>query len=1067
MKNIKKRIALSTALLGTIAPAIAPQTVEATQLGEHVFPVGEFEYRMDRGAALPLVIEMYPSHPDYAYLKRHNFDQANGRMLLYLQQYKDQTYYYSPTVRYLNASNPSRNGLRPDGTTDVFARHVLDTLAGTPYYPTRKTHEHNLIMNKPRTGYNPGSGDALGHHPVYNDARTAPARSISNLNIRGNLNFRAYTAAPILERAWTPNSLTRTANLGRQRHPDQRYTHGQYNDWGEFRQLGYHRNGHVSLNPDFPADGMRRNGQQGFENYPLLSRPWQHADHRDVNRLVHSTIDEYVYQWAMHNNLDGNRRLPGHYEPGTDWFAAEHYYNLKHATMTRLYDTYPSVRENLRRSGYTNRRRAIEALTLRYASLQSPPPTDGLSMSVNFQRQFSPILRRWYYLQYTSRNEPGVNFGSQDAQVRRQRVIRDGEVIQTFTRNQNGNTSVSPRVAPEVEPGQRLTVVTDVVLQDGFRDAAHGVLEFNTPHHSERTLNRQGGGVLRRGGMGSNEFRQTITVPETEGAFDIDTWLDTDLYISSFDMRPGTNAHTGRNTVNVVADRGNFEARNVELVDRDGNVVDTPVPGQEYKFRYGFRYRSVNGRDARRLTNIAVDYTVGREMVGSPIHGRDESNVMRTETIRVRPEHNRTYTFDSDYFLFETAQFDTQGTINVSESRYNENSSDNTHANRWESEYDIAVHNVRVLPSDSVNTQETTATALVQFDVEYAVPEDIDNIGQDVQFRVEVDGQVHNVTDHIRNGLNRNLSVPVEVDLDGESNREITAQVFANYNRNVYETDVNSQENNEGSATATITNPEIESITDSNNFASWRQYTNFGEWTGEDVRYNTFTGPMGSRRFLRFLTPDTQRSETREMYEQYQIDAVRFRSRLTRQEEMGENGDGWVNLLEEDGYIRAGYGYELEVDVSYKTNVFDFEQPGRVGTNGVFGRPRITEPLLQDNVYVEMPDGQLRSVQGDGGTQSALRLKEREGDMSETSWTFEIDGGTSLGAETVGRFYIGEDVEDGRYSLNVFTPRIRGANGKMTSPTDVLEHLLYDSAPDLGIHVIGSSVDDISDYITR
>lgn len=1066
MKNIKKKLLMSAALLSAAAPLLSEQhvqTVEASPVGEHVKRVGSGVYTTADLIDMPLVIEMLPTHVDYDYFLHYGFHQ-NRRVFMYLQKYKDSVYYYSPAVRYLH-TDASKNGERPDGSIDEFARARLKTLSlidGGRYYPRRNMSEHQLRANRGR-GATESEIGGIGHHPDHHNRLTDPAKTVRDLNYlhpgsdKRNHNMRPYSVRPLMERAWTPENLIRTSTGYPTRHQDTRYTRGAYNAWVEQRSLGYYANGRRLTNPNFPADGMRDNGSEGFEDYPLLAFPWSDNDVRDGgNPSLHSEADEYTYQWAMHNGWYGRSRRNTHYDARTDWGEARTQYREKRAAMTILYDEHSSVQENMRRAGYRNRNSAIDALTVKYGSLQSPPILSTHTIGVTFKRATND-----YVIGATAPTGPNDDLGPIDTRVVRQRVFNEaGNVIQTF----EAGKALRPSKAPDVEPDDRLRVETDVVIHNGWRSAMHGVLDFSTNQNQTKTLSRIGGGNIRSGRIGTNRFSHTFTVPEMEGAYDVTTALDQALYASTSDITLMSGSYSGHNRLNVVIDRGDFASESISLIDREGNEVSTPVPGREYKIKYAFKYTSANGENARRKANLRVDYVIGREMVGENL-GREDSGLLSAPGKTVRPEHGRTYTFETDYHLFETAQFDTAAALSVSEDRYNQDPSTNAIAERWSSNYDLGVSDVRLLPGYTVNTHEQTATVLVQFDVKYDAPSAISDLGQDVDFLVAVDDQVVEVTEHIRKGNNYNLSVPIEVELDGESDRVLEAVVFANHSMNVYESDLDAQRNNFGMATARIATPEVESFTNNNRRVTWNQYTGINRWTGENTSYNTFGG--NRRNFMKFLNPDDSRGVRRDSFESYQVDAVRFRSRLTRMEEMGENGDGWVNLLEEEGYIRAGYGYELEVDVSYRTNVLDFSEPNRTGADGISTRTRFAEPLLQDNVYIEMPDGQLRSVQGDGGTESALRLKEKQGDAGNMSWTFEIDGGESLGAETVGRFYIGNDVEDGRYSLNVFTPRISGVSGKMTSERDVLEHLLYDSAPDLGINVIGSSVDDVTDHINR
>lgn len=1037
-----------------------------------VKPAGE--YVTKTGHKLPLVLEMKSTHPDFLYYIDQGMHVKNT-VYLYLQTYKSDTYYYSPIIR-----DKATTGMGLGGKVNSLTAEILRRLKGTPYYPHYAHTEEKLRLNTPSLRSNPFSHEPSGNHPIYNNTQNDVASTVRNLNHKRrngmeDMNFRQFTAPLLVTHNFTPQALIKTS-LGYQgKHSDSYQLHDGSKKWGEFRQLGYFTSGQPFHNPYFPVDGMRNNGGKGFEDYPLMAFPWTHPKFRDT--ALHSEMDELTFQWAMHKGMFGlsktgaNKHLYNlYYQPKTDMQAAKRAYDDKMQAMRQLYEKSPKVRENMKRAengGYTDKEKAVHALAVLYASLTSEPLGLDESLSVLFAYKY-PLTDNalgkqvWYSIPLTLPGDKRAGV-TQDTQIRKQTILLNGKPVQTFTRDAKGNTKLDTKVAPEVEPGQTIKVVTDVVMVTPYRNALQKNLTLKTSSGLKENYERVGGGVIRKDAP--NTFEYTMTIPEMEGPMTVTGLLDKTAYLRTFDMLYESIGNIAENKLNVIIDRGNFVAEKVEMVAKDGTVVSDPTPGHAYKLRYVYKYVSVNGKDARRNTKVRVDYNIGRQMVGATLHGRDDSGTTSTKTLTMKPKHNQTYAFESDYHIFETGQVDTTATVVVGEDRYDQNKKDNTHANRWESEYDIRVQNVRVVPSESTNGQVQKGQSLVQFDVEYQVPSFVDELGQDVSFLVSVDGKTISTEQHIRSGMNRNLSIPMDVDLSGADEQVVKAAIFANHTREVYETDIATQENNKGTGQAMVTAPKVTPFKDNNRKETWKQYVETNKWKGEPLSYKTFTKKAAS--FIRFTSKDTIQSAFRDVSEGYQIDAVWFRSRLTRDEEMGPQKDGWVNLLKEDGVIRAGYGYELKMDVSYDTNALDQDFENKVGVDGVWTRPSLIRPILQDNIYVEMPDGTIRSVQGDGGTEKALRVKEKITKKGQTTWTFDIEGDSKLGADTVGRFYIGEDVKDGRYPLNVFTPKITGISGKMTSDKDARTHLLFDSRPDLGIKVIGASVDDVTDHINR
>lgn len=1098
--------------------------------------VGSAIYTTKNGKPLHLVMELMPHHPNHAYYINQGMYRTDvmgkKRVYLYLQHYKGKYFYYSPVYRYYD----NDLGNYVNGRISKHHHEIGNRIKGmSSLRPNNNKRENWVRGNSTYQGRNPsehGTGQHEGHSSMNYYARRVgksgeenapvplnwgnpewvPGHRYPSLQayhnggyIGGQHNFRRYFAKPMYEASWTVANLTLASDKGNhvdgyQKNMDSHSDSKYVNRWGEYRWLGYYSTGEEFWNPYFPVDGMAAPGRNGLQSYPFRAYPWAQDD--NYNSEFTSKMDRFVFQYALRTNYDtlapggAHSHLRKYLDPSVSLEEAREAYEEKYDAMLTLYEHSYDLQVNMRNdyNGGLSGHAAVEALTMKYGSLKSDPMGIDDVTVAEFQRdsishydngkpyRYSLILQSPY-------NEYENPHDYHDTQIVEQKIYRDGNLLQTFKRNtSNGQTTVtnSPYsekeygkgVAPEVEPGERLEVKTNVYIVDAYRDANQNSLDYSTslnPTWQRVTLNDT---QIRANK--DNVFGAKLNVPDVDDdmTFDINAQLDKQLYQDSFDMLFDSTGNTAKNTLKIIVDRGNFGAESTELIDEQGNVVRDPVPGNRYKIRFNYRYLSDNNRDARRNTTLQVNYQLGRQMVGSPIHGRDESraltahardsngNIMKT----FKPKHNTVYSFDSDYHYFETAQFDAMSDIVVGLERYDLDTSDNKLTKDWSSFYDIAVENVRVVPNDTVNTQDQVAEMLVQFDIDYMTPAHIKDLGQNVEFLVDLDGETVLVNEHIRKGKNRNISIPIEIPLEGNVDRVLEARVLANPDRKVYEEDVYSanRPNNIGVGTGQVKNDIVQPHYDSNRQETWTQYVHENNWSGSQLNYRTFSNNL-QRTFLRFTSKDNPRSTSRfNLFENYQIDSVRFRSRLTRQRELGN--DGWVDLMQEDGYIKAGYGYELEIDVSYNTNAMDqiFENSMSAnGTTGRWSRPQLSEPLLQDNVYIEMQDGHIRSVQGDGGTEQALRVKDKSENNGKTTWTFEIDGGTILGAPTVGRFYIGEDVADGRYPLTVFTPKIRGVNGKQINSTNALEYLLYDSANDLGINVEGAASDDITDHINR
>ena len=162
----------------------------------------------------------------------------------------------------------------------------------------------------------------------------------------------------------------------------------------------------------------------------------------------------------------------------------------------------------------------------------------------------------------------------------------------------------------------------------------------------------------------------------------------------------------------------------------------------------------------------------------------------------------------------------------------------------------------------------------------------------------------------------------------------------------------------------------------------------------------------------------------------------------------------------------------MQIEVAYKTDAFkagnlldNYLMTGSK-TNGKWARPGLVEALIPENIYVQTPDKKIHSVDGDGGTTKSMQLKSQSGSIrNNKNWVYSVQNGTALGETTIGKFYIEDDISNGIYNLNVFTPKVSGLAGKMTNETTSVNHKLHDLAKDLKIEVVGSATDDVTDHI--
>lgn len=129
--------------------------------------------------------------------------------------------------------------------------------------------------------------------------------------------------------------------------------------------------------------------------------------------------------------------------------------------------------------------------------------------------------------------------------------------------------------------------------------------------------------------------------------------------------------------------------------------------------------------------------------------------------------------------------------------------------------------------------------------------------------------------------------------------------------------------------------------------------------------------------------------------------------------------------------IKAGYGYELKLEVSYKTNAFS-TQPGafEVNGSGQSVRPENVMPNLSQDIYFKTPDGKILSVSGLDGMNATFQPKVLSFGPDHLDVEYTMKSVTTLDIPSPGRICIGEITPNGVYHSQTWTPQISGVPTK-------------------------------------
>lgn len=805
---------------------------------------------------------------------------------------------------------------------------------------------------------------------------------------------------------------------------------------GEWRYMGYSEsNGDVG-NPLFPNDihqsadfkGKGRN----VANTPFVIDPWL-----PKNRIAH-------------NFVGGGTKFDYAKKGTKEW-------QIKYNAVKKLIDERPNYRAVSSNPEYWMRR----------YSLQNDPSGGRVGIFI------AATQYNTYHRMFTAPSPSAIR----NLTVTKQRVVdSNGTEIRSFSRKPEESSGSTSKQRRTLVAGEKITVETTVrnttktsnsngatteyapTLDVGYKtgSGASRGLSFFQANVMDKTYRLTGSSKV---GLNKDTvIKQQITVPFSSNTMAVYSALNELTYY----QRDNTilTDDFAQMALSVNNESGNAVNKSVKLVDNEtGKEVDKPVPGKAYKLRFYFDYSA--DRNATKNVTVNVNYTINRQL---PKKQKDSfSGVVSMKSFK--PQKGKRYSVTTpSAVIYETGTFDVSSTLSVDKtsSNYNRDTKDDKASSSFRYDYDITMRNATLMPKVTSHTSNGNMTYLLKFDVDYKVPGHVSNHEKDVQFTVNVGGTRKTFTKHIRQGHNPNVTVEVAVPSNG-ANKQVTATILANADSNVYE---KNYSNNSTSTKANVSNvskvkPYTGSVRKSN---AWNQHYQVHKWSSSNKSYKLFN--RNTQFSFPFYKPNgSPKNESVGLSEDFAIKNVWFRSKTTQDLKEGPKKDGWVDLLKEPGKIKAGYGYELKVDVEYKTDAFD-KMPKETAAQWV--RPSLAKANMANNIYIQTPDNKIHSVDGDGGTEKAMKYSRKDASNgSKTEWTFEIAPRKVLGVNTLGKFYIGEDVANGTYNMTVFTPQTTGVLGKMSDQSTPIDTLLYDQKSNLKIQVVGSATDDVNDHITQ
>lgn len=260
---------------------------------------------------------------------------------------------------------------------------------------------------------------------------------------------------------------------------------------------------------------------------------------------------------------------------------------------------------------------------------------------------------------------------------------------------------------------------------------------------------------------------------------------------------------------------------------------------------------------------------------------------------------------------------------------------------------------------------------------------------------------------------------------------------------------------------------------------TWKQDYRIREWRGYQEEYESckrrrdcdyYTLPDGTEKkkchwdyydckTLKRCVTTSDKTEivTKSHYEEFKITKVLFKSKLTKDL---NGGDGWVDITNgTPGKIKAGYGFELQIYTSYKTNRESAMPPGPWSTtcSGRSVSPGGSRTSSPSTISLKMPYND---------TYNKPVYYNLYGNVVKSAWDdrelkYTLPVRNAFGVKDVPQIFINETARDGIYNIKIDTDSFYGISDKPGNPPDLCD------SKTIKIQVIGGGSDDLKTHIVQ
>lgn len=485
----------------------------------------------------------------------------------------------------------------------------------------------------------------------------------------------------------------------------------------------------------------------------------------------------------------------------------------------------------------------------------------------------------------------------------------------------------------------------------------------------------------------------------------------------------------------------------VELIDYRGNTTDVVVPGAPYSIRY--KVSKVSGEtpvgDANNPNNPYATINISVE------DGVSSTNMIEVAKNTLQP--NNSVNITTTQQVVPTGSYiKACAIINEKHHLNGQNadlSNDGPVCKSWSSTLDFSVHNFEIVPSSITlpyGHRNSTENVSFNFSVQLLSAE---NQSKNVKINLYKETSSNRWTiiksetvwvspvtksDLVWTIDDLPVSVgtvryKVEVNPAPRQHIETNPDVANVYANNVLTSTLNTRENNRPYDCTVV-----------NNRNTWSQQYYVYQWSGHVEEY--------------WCTTDwtTTNYPTISHYESFKITDIYFKSKLTT-----DTQGGWVNILNQPGKIKAGYGFELKITTKYETNRYSSAPKGwTTRCSGKYVSPSYHTVVAPNIVTLTMP------YKDTWGNPVYYNLNgSTSGSWDNRTAQYTLPYRDAFGIKSVPQIFVNETAKDGLYPMQISTPETF-----MGSPDKPYSKYLCDKKT-VYLQVIGGGSDDLKTHIVQ